>query len=79
MSLCKRVRYLHSDIYSFFQIKRLILNSAGQGLAFNVLHNDKGVAIFFADLVNGTDVWVVKLGCGLCLSDEAFLCLLISD
>ena len=78
MSLCKRVRYLHCDIYRLFKLKPSILNPVSERLAFNVLHNDKSVAVFFAHFVNSADVRVVKSGCSLCFSDEALLCLLIS-
>ena len=36
-----------------------------QGLAVEKLHGDEGLAIFFADVVNGADVGMVQCGSGL--------------
>ena len=36
-----------------------------QGLAVEKLHGDEGLAVFFADFVNGADVGVVQCGGGL--------------
>ena len=42
-----------------------------QRLPFEELHNDKGLAVFFADIVNGADIRMIDRGSSFGFAPEA--------
>src|SRR5437879_11436220 len=54
------VRDLNSNIEQLIDSHALTVNALFQAHAFQQLHDDKGLSIVLADLVNGADVRVVQ-------------------
>ena len=77
MRLRQSVGDLNADGKRLRKVERLAFHSRIQRFTFDVLHGDEASTIFFADFINGTDVWVIQLGCCLRFSDKPPSCLLI--
>src|SRR5438132_6096001 len=56
VSFCERVCHLHCDVERLAQLKRLALDAACEGFAFDILHHDESMVIISANFVDGTDV-----------------------
>ena len=66
----QRLRALHCDLEEFIQRKRLAQTLA-QVLAFDVLQNQKYLALLFQNVVDRGDLGVTETGGTLCLFQEA--------
>ena len=53
------------------EVQRSVADEVLQRLAFQILHDDVGHPIVFADVIDCADVGMVQGGCGLGLATEA--------
>src|SRR5262249_19049858 len=53
----------------------LTRDSVRQGFTFQIFHSDEGLAVFFADIMNGANVGMIQCRCSLGLTPESLKCL----
>lgn len=75
VSRIQPVRDLDGELEEVFRIHGSATDSVFQGLSIQVLHDDERSAIFFADVVNRTDIWMVECGRGFGLPTKPLHCL----
>jgi hypothetical protein len=51
---------LYAVVESLIVGQRVALNQLLQRLAFEVFHGDEGLAVLFAYIVDGADIWVIQ-------------------
>src|SRR5215469_17638419 len=60
-----------------FQFKWTTSNCVFQSLALQKLHGDERPAVFFTDIMNGADIWMVQRGSRLGFPSKSLQCLAI--
>src|ERR1700758_3018314 len=67
----ERVGDLNAEIEYFLERHGPATDYALQRLAIEILHDDEGAAVFFADVVNGADIGMIEGRGGLGFAAEA--------
>jgi len=73
------VRHLDGQVQELVDTKKSGCDPLLEGLAFQILHCNKGSLAGLIHLVNGADVRVVQRGRGSGLSSESLECLRVFD
>src|SRR5689334_932864 len=73
VSCCQGFRKLTSNRECLIGRERLTCDDGGEGFAFDILHGNVTMPIMLADFMNGTDVRMIKSGCGARFPQEMAL------
>ncbi len=71
MRLLKRLRDFRSNLQNLIQRQRALRQPFGQGLAFEILHDQEVGAVLRADVVKRADIGMLKCGNGFGLALHA--------
>ena len=69
MCRVERISHIGRDGEKPVEVQRSVADEVLQGLAFQILHDDEGHPIVFADVIDCADVGMVQGGCGLGLAE----------
>src|SRR2546430_15200810 len=71
MGRIERFGNLNSQPQHLFQFQRTARDQVLEGDAVQIFHDDVGLAVLLADVMDGADIWMIQRRCSLGLAAKA--------